>query len=817
MDFGGNQMTVPLTVNGNLLINGFLSLSNLGGGDLRLRGNLTLNGTWNPYTRAVFVTSNGAQNFTSSTPPLVIPYLIYAPASGSVNVVMSSDLDVTGNAGGAGLQFSNAGDRLNINGRNLELGVPGQVGNVFGLGAFTGSLTSEVLIKGNGFGSNINFRMDPLNKLSKTLSRFLIERSGNPSVTLTDSLRIEADDAVANSGTVYLNSGTLATGNRLVLGSKINGTARLDDFFPGADITGQIVAERYINGGPTLGNRRFRHLSSPVNEGAGTISFNQLFDDIHITGVGGTGSGFDAGNGLNRPSVFMYNEPVNDNLATIADRQKGYVGISNVSNTIATGRGFLALVRGPRATQVLPFNSTSIPDPTTIDYIGTANRGNINCFASFTNQGAAGTPTFYEQFDGFNLVGNPYPSQINPGPIMLSNPNLLKTTQTYNMQTGNYEFWNYTTGIGSSNAQPTIASGQGFLIQALSTTNLSLTESSKTLNTTYGNYFRSASIPNLLRVKMILDVANSDETIVVFQSGAHKYYEPFNDAMKFFGSSVNLTTRSTDNLHLAINMYPETVITDTIPMPISSSVQTNHKFVFSGLESFDPTVNLYLLDNFLNTNTAIGNNYEHTFLITADPNSQGLNRFKLIFDTQGALPVNLSSFDGRKKEMTSLLTWKAASISGKPVFEIERSLDGKSFTKIGEVKSNSGFVYSFTDLKPELAINYYRLRILDNNGKAENSKTIALDFSDGATKMAISVFPNPFTDNITLKLKGVAQERYAMNIIDGFGRKLKSTLAFPMNNEINVSLSDLSAGMYTLELRDTTNGELIAKEKIVKQ
>jgi hypothetical protein len=69
MDFGGNNMAVPLTVNGNLTLIGNLSGSQLAGGDIRIRGNWINNGSganYFPNGRAVFFDGSTAQTLGGS-------------------------------------------------------------------------------------------------------------------------------------------------------------------------------------------------------------------------------------------------------------------------------------------------------------------------------------------------------------------------------------------------------------------------------------------------------------------------------------------------------------------------------------------------------------------------------------------------------------------------------------------------------------------------------------------------------------------------------------------------------------------------------
>lgn len=66
MDYGSPGMNNPLTVAGNLVLNGTLSLGDAIGGDLYLGGNLTNSGTWNANSRAVIFYGAGTQNLTAN-------------------------------------------------------------------------------------------------------------------------------------------------------------------------------------------------------------------------------------------------------------------------------------------------------------------------------------------------------------------------------------------------------------------------------------------------------------------------------------------------------------------------------------------------------------------------------------------------------------------------------------------------------------------------------------------------------------------------------------------------------------------------------
>lgn len=93
------------------------------------------------------------------------------------------------------------------------------------------------------------------------------------------------------------------------------------------------------------------------------------------------------------------------------------------------------------------------------------------------------------------------------------------------------------------------------------------------------------------------------------------------------------------------------------------------------------------------------------------------------------LPVQMISFKSRKEGVHNLLQWITASEKDSEKFEVERSLDGKNFKKIGEVRSvgtmNIVSNYEFKDYYPEASVVYYRLKQIDFNGEFEYSKMIA--------------------------------------------------------------------------------------------
>jgi len=112
------------------------------------------------------------------------------------------------------------------------------------------------------------------------------------------------------------------------------------------------------------------------------------------------------------------------------------------------------------------------------------------------------------------------------------------------------------------------------------------------------------------------------------------------DAAKFFNDALNIYTVTKDGSNLAINAINIPSINDTINVSVWSYDSTvisikQHKISFTEFETIDPSIDIYLLDQFLNTSINIRNTSEYAFMITTDVNSYGNNRFKLLFNNLG--------------------------------------------------------------------------------------------------------------------------------------------------------------------------------------
>jgi len=184
------------------------------------------------------------------------------------------------------------------------------------------------------------------------------------------------------------------------------------------------------------------------------------------------------------------------------------------------------------------------------------------------------------------------------------------------------------------------------------------------------------------------------------------------------------------------------------------------------------------------------------------------------------LPLTLIQFKGKKQADNILLDWTTANETQVNRFEIERSADGSAFDKLSTVvaagNSNSNKAYIFTDTKPLDAINYYRLKMIDNDGKYTYSNVIVF-MGDRSKGIIVSVIkPNPFTETINLAIVLQQAQLLTLQLVDMTGKVVatKQVQAKEGKNDIVYSgLSQLSDGVYYIRIITT---DALLQQKVLK-
>lgn len=170
--------------------------------------------------------------------------------------------------------------------------------------------------------------------------------------------------------------------------------------------------------------------------------------------------------------------------------------------------------------------------------------------------------------------------------------------------------------------------------------------------------------------------------------------------------------------------------------------------------------------------------------------------------TASALPVDLLYFNGTSNSGSVELNWSTATEINNDHFEIESSIDGISFTKIGEIKGNGTtndvMKYSFVDDNPLGFENYYRLKQVDYDGQFEVFNTIMV-LSTGSSN--IKIYPNPTSANSKLVVQvnnSLEPDLVSVELSDLSGRILQKRLGY--DHSFEFSTAHLTKGTYLVRV-----------------
>lgn len=192
-----------------------------------------------------------------------------------------------------------------------------------------------------------------------------------------------------------------------------------------------------------------------------------------------------------------------------------------------------------------------------------------------------------------------------------------------------------------------------------------------------------------------------------------------------------------------------------------------------------------------------GNGYNNTSFtyayINSDEQMSAPANYKLSWGNP--LPVQLIGFTGKGLACSVQLNWQTAQENNAQHFVVERSSTGKAFEKEGIVQSKgNNSQYNFECAASSGQSDYFRLRMVDRDGKETMSKTLRVATACNENNV-VTVAPNPMTDKVTVS-GGAAG--YQIIIRDLTGRRV---LEMKMKHcQVQLDLSALQAGNYYLQL-----------------
>ena len=169
------------------------------------------------------------------------------------------------------------------------------------------------------------------------------------------------------------------------------------------------------------------------------------------------------------------------------------------------------------------------------------------------------------------------------------------------------------------------------------------------------------------------------------------------------------------------------------------------------------------------------------------------------------LSIKLTYFKGTQTDKKHFLSWKVVCTSAEAKFELQRSTDGSNYTSIyafSASKERCENPFDFTDVTPADGKNYYRLKMIDVDGKISYSNIILLTQKTAYFDL-VSLYPNVVNNQISiLRINTAKKENITVSVSDFTGREIqKQAISLQIGlNQIPVQTRGLSAGIFNVTI-----------------
>ncbi|MEP6844564.1 MAG: T9SS type A sorting domain-containing protein [Panacibacter sp.] len=175
-----------------------------------------------------------------------------------------------------------------------------------------------------------------------------------------------------------------------------------------------------------------------------------------------------------------------------------------------------------------------------------------------------------------------------------------------------------------------------------------------------------------------------------------------------------------------------------------------------------------------------------------------------IANTTVLLPLTLLDLTATKENGSVRLNWQTTNEINTSHFNIQRSTNGNSFTAVGrtDAKGNSTAINSYSYMDNVAGVKngklYYRLQMVDKDGKTTYSKVIVITINDGGLK--ITIRPNPAKDYFIVSS---SSERASIVVKDVSGKVvLRQNISAAGDQRVNIAA--LAKGIYMVSIVDET-------------
>ena len=238
-----------------------------------------------------------------------------------------------------------------------------------------------------------------------------------------------------------------------------------------------------------------------------------------------------------------------------------------------------------------------------------------------------------EDYSGWNLMGNPYPSAIDWNQVSIPAHMGIGVSVWDEAKSGGRGWYQYNhDGSGDTEARY-IGIGQGFFVLIdQDHVNLSFENTDRT-HTQASNFYKSATASACPFPQLVMTTSDhnySNSSYIVFKEGTSDTVNIAEDCIKFFSDGVIPHVYSmVGEKNLAINEIPPPEIDDTVHLGFRTTLAGSYKLKFNGIQSLNPEWPMYVQDK---VSGEIYDIRQDSVMMFSYQNTDPENRFDMFFD-----------------------------------------------------------------------------------------------------------------------------------------------------------------------------------------
>ena len=176
------------------------------------------------------------------------------------------------------------------------------------------------------------------------------------------------------------------------------------------------------------------------------------------------------------------------------------------------------------------------------------------------------------------------------------------------------------------------------------------------------------------------------------------------------------------------------------------------------------------------------------------------------------LPVELTSFSGRKVGSAVQLRWSTATESNNFGFDIERRTENSDWESIG-FESGAGttnaprsYTYRDTEIRDlrHADMVIYRLKQIDRDGTFEYTSTVEIPLSTTASDMELLFSPNPVRSQATIRIYLAKEDHVTLRVYNSLGSEVATVMQDSYlqagSHSVPLDASSFAAGSYIVTM-----------------